>query len=244
MLMFSVIGARGYPAANQRAGDVLRAGGGRRAPDLERARVYYRMAAERGDAGGQEALAIMMLRGQGGPRDPAAALSALRAGAALGRPQSQRALGLLLADGDEGVSAAPAEAVRWLELRVEDRAAALRLGRLLWYGAEGVPRDCPRALALVTEAVHHNDLDTYFELARWILEGGPGVPADPMGAQPRFNHAANRGHPKAMVALARTALEKDRALARVWLERAAKRGDAEAIAELERQGWDVPRRSR
>lgn len=96
-----------------RYGDRFRTGRG--APrDLNLARHWYRLAAERGHPGGQYNLGLMYELGLGVRRDGAAALGWYRRAAEQGDVHAQHHLGRMLVDG-RGAAADPVKGLAWLE---------------------------------------------------------------------------------------------------------------------------------
>ena len=108
----------------------------------------WRGPAVAGDADAQFNLAQAYKLGRGVPIDQAMAESWYRKAAAQGHAQAEDNLGLILfQQGKKG------EALPWLEKSVarDERRAELVLGTMLFNG-DAVPKDWPRAYALVTRA--------------------------------------------------------------------------------------------
>lgn len=116
--------------------------------DFNAAVEEWRGPAVTGDADAQFNLAQAYKLGRGVPLDPALAESWFRKAAAQGHVQAEDNYGLALFQADKKT-----EAVPWLEKSVGrgEPRAQLVLGTMLFNG-DGLPRDYPRAYALMTRA--------------------------------------------------------------------------------------------
>jgi cell division septation protein DedD len=116
--------------------------------DYRKAVEEWRGPAVAGDADAQFNLAQAYKLGRGVPLDPALAESWFRKAAVQGHVQAADNYGLALFQGGKKAEAAP-----WLEKSVAhgEPRAQLVLGTMLFNG-DGVPRDYPRAYALMTLA--------------------------------------------------------------------------------------------
>jgi TPR repeat protein len=182
----------------------LRAGRGV-AQDREAARLLLLLRA--GTDGAALALADMLLQGEGGPRDPAAAVAALDGAAERGSGEAAvRLAGLLRAGGDGVVRDAPrarAVLVRAVErgAAVErgDGAARLMLADMLLRG-EGGRADPAGARALLAAA---DDAPALLQAADLQVRG-IGGPRDPAGALGTLHQVADRlADPRACLPAAR-----------------------------------------
>ena len=91
--------------------------------DLRAAVRWYRLGADRGDAGCQYDLGFMVLLGEGTPRDHRAGVRLLEQAASQGFCEAIRLLADVFASGGYGVPADPAEAERWSRRLAEHLAA-------------------------------------------------------------------------------------------------------------------------
>ena len=116
--------------------------------DFRAAVEQWRPLAISGDADAEFNLAQAYKLGRGVPLDPALAESWFRKAAMQGHVQAQDNYGLALFQNDK-----KQEAVPWLEKSVarDEPRAELVLGTMLFNG-DGVPREFPRAYALMTRA--------------------------------------------------------------------------------------------
>jgi len=123
--------------------------------DLVSARRWYSAAAAQDDAGAELALGLMVRNGEGGPRDPEAAVRWLERAAEHGSAEAMFHLGNIFAEG-EGAPRDLARARAWYE-RAADRglpAALQTLGMAYRTGDLGLPRDEEKAAELLREAGH------------------------------------------------------------------------------------------
>ncbi|KAJ1669188.1 ERAD-associated protein, partial [Coemansia sp. RSA 25] len=167
-------------------------------------------------------LGVMCWRGEGGPRDTAAALRWLRAGAALGHGASLNALGAMHRDGVE----VPADAARAQAL-FKQAAAAHHAGGQVNYALAVRAAQPGVARALLRAAAESGHVLAHYHVG--------------------LEHAAARGEAECRMAVASFRFVAERA---DWLhspiaaaEAAAARGDAEAAAvrymQAAEMGYDV-----
>lgn len=114
--------------------------------------------------------------------------------------------------------------------------AEYELAKLYYNGAEGVPRELPRAGAWFLEAAKAGHVDAAFSAAR-MYDLGEGLPLDQSRAIVLYKEAALKGHADAQNALATyfyngQLLAQDLATARKLFQAAATRGQADAMFNL------------
>lgn len=106
------------------------------------------------------------------------------------------------------------------------------------YG-DGVPEDNELAFELLTRAHEMGHIKASYNLGI-CFHYGYGTEADLEKAFKLYLEAANAGHGKGMELVGRfynqgIHVDKDRALAEFWLDRAIKSGDAEAAEEARKE---------
>lgn len=160
-------------------------------------------------------------------RKAQALIKAARTGDAAARLQ----LGRLYLSGGEGLAASPQAAFHWLALAGGSIEAAREIAACIPPEAASADpatyaRACRRAADSGSAVAHRT-------LGELLLEGR-GVPADPMAAEEAFRLAAEAGDMAAAARLGELlAAQPDNAVeARLWLERAAAAGIAEAWWDL------------
>ena len=184
--------------------DRLRAGRGV-LQDKEAARVLLLLRAGT-DASAAPALAGMLLRGEGGPRDSAAAVAVLDGAAGRGSEDAAVRLAGLLRAGSDGVGGDAARARALLVGAVQgrpagrsDAAARLMLADMLLRG-EGGRADPAEARAVLAGAA---DAPALLQAADLQVRG-VGGPRDPAGALAMLHQVADRlADPRACVPAAR-----------------------------------------
>lgn len=85
----------------------------------ERARIWYQRAANAGDESALYDLGMMLLEGQGGPRDLRRGQTLLLEAATVGNAMAQKILSYAYRDGEWGFPVEPAQAEHWRKLAVD-----------------------------------------------------------------------------------------------------------------------------
>lgn len=196
---------------------------------------WLELAAEHGVMAAVERLGVIYASGLGQEPDYARALAAFDQAAAHGDLDARTHRAMLRQMG-AGLPADPAMAAQEFKTAVDagHAEAALQLG-IAYASGLGVPQDWAQAAHYYSLAHERGVPEASFNLAH-VTEQGLGVPADHERAIALFAAAADRGLVAAMWALYhRAAPTADGGLSddqRLWLQRAAKAGDAEAAALL------------
>ena len=151
------------------------------------------LAAKRGNSQAQFELSILLRQGRGIAPDLPRALQLARASAEAGDPAGMNTYAVIIRDGI-GRQADDAEAAVWFQ-----RSADLRntfgmtnLGRMIWHGRGGLPRDRAEATTLWKRAVF---LDRNPRAAVFLgeaLESGEGIGADKVEAIRHYEIAAGQ----------------------------------------------------
>jgi TPR repeat protein len=115
--------------------------------------------------------------------------------------------------------------------------AQYELGVIYYTGGDGVPQDKDRAGAWLVEAAKNGNADALYACGRMYDLGEGGAKIDPKRALVYYKEAAAKGQPDAQNAIGLSfylgqGLPKDDKLARMWFERAAEGGSAEAMFNL------------
>jgi len=217
--------------------------------DYAQAAVWFRKAAEQGDADAQDELASLYYNGQGVPQDYSQAAIWWRKAAEQGEANSQYNLGLAYFNG-QGVPQDYAQAVVWIRKvaeqgkgnssvpdwirRVKEELctrAQDALGRAYAYG-HGVPQDYTQAAAWYRMAAEKGNLDAQRDLGDLYDHGGIMKMVDVPGVGKRLVKDDGGG-----------AFPKDFALAAIWFRKAAEQGDAYSqcnLGALYANGQGVP----
>jgi TPR repeat protein/serine/threonine protein kinase len=197
----------------------------------EEGRKLY-VAANRGDAGAQVALARLYAQGRGAPQSDAEAARWMRKAADQGNPEAWHALGVLY-EGGRGVPKDASEAAKWYR-RAGERGNAVsqnNLGAMYASGA-GVPKDDAEAVAWYRKAADQGNARGQYNLAMMYL-AGQGVAKDDAEAARFLRRAADQGLAAAQFQLGAVyaggrGVMKDEAEALVWYRKAAAQGNAQA----------------
>ena len=217
------------------------------------AAVWYRKAAEQGNAFAQCTLGDLYETGKGVPKDYALAALWYRKAAEQGYADAQESLGDLYETGD-GVSEDYALAALWYRKAAEqgDADAQERLGNLYERG-KGVPQDHKeaalwwrKATDSYGKAAEQGDAWAQSSLAE-LYESGLGVPQDYAQAALWFRKSAEQGNAEAQLQLGNLYLDghgapQDAVEAAAWYLKAAEQGNAAAqlsLAELYESGHGV-----
>lgn len=217
------------------AGPVASPGQGGGQDEAETARVT-RLAADRGDAGAQAALAALLAAGRGVPANEAEAARYARLAADQGHAPGQTLLGTLLESG-RGVGRNDVEAARWYR-RAADQGnaeAETALARMLESG-RGVERDEAEAVRLYRLAADQGRAEARNGLGA-MLEEGRGAPKNEAESAHWYRLAAEQGLAAAQYNLG-VALENGRGVDRNladaarFYRQAADQGHADAQVTL------------
>ncbi len=148
-------------------------------------------------------------------------------------------LGVIYAEGGEGVVQDYAEAVRWFRLAAEQGVADAQynVGEIYALGGEGVVQDYAEAVRWFHLAAEQGLADAYFRLG-WAYKNGEGVPEDDAEAVRWYRLAAEEGDANAQFNLANIyafggeGVAEDDAEAVRWFRLAAEQGLADAQYRL------------
>ena len=146
---------------------------------------YFRQAAERGSAWGQNNLGVNYLQGDGVPKDAAEGVRWLSKAAAQGLREAQAALGTCYVQGS-GVEKNLIEGARWYTKAAEQGdAVAQRYLSLMYAVGMGVPKSNTEAVRWAREAASRGDAQAAEWIAKWDARQGTGAPP---GATPSLGH--------------------------------------------------------
>ena len=225
------------------SGDLLYWGARGVARDQDRARRFFGRAAESGHAHARCLYAAMLLRGEGGPPDHAAAVAHYEAAAAAGSAKALNGLGYEYFYGhtlDQNATKAFGYFSEAARLDA-DGDSNFNAAHCLATGT-GVARDGREAAVLYERAAtRHGHFDAAFELALVKYEGRGGVHRDPARALDFFDACARAGWAARDVRAGFDAfLAGDGAAALLWYAEAAEVGFEVAAANaawlLDRDG--------
>jgi serine/threonine protein kinase len=202
----------------------------------EEGRKLY-LAANRGDAGAQVALARLYAAGRGAPQSDADAARWMRNAADQGNVDAWHALGVLY-EGGRGVPKDGAEAARWYRRAAErgNPTSQNNLGAMYASGGAGVPKDDAEAVAWYRKAADQGNARGQYNLAMMYL-AGQGVGKDEAEAARLLRRAADQGLASAQYQLgtvyaAGLGVMRDEGEALVWYRKAAAQGNAQAAARV------------
>lgn len=124
----------------------------------EEARVYFRKAADQGEADGEFGLAVMLSNGEGGGKDEAEALKLLKSAAGKGHKPALNVLSAAYVQGHLGLDDAARggeEALKWIRAAAdaEDAPSLRALAEAYRKGSFGLTPDPKRADELVAKAL-------------------------------------------------------------------------------------------
>jgi len=197
----------------------------------EEGRKLY-LAANRGDAGAQVALARSYAQGRGAPQSDTEAARWMRKAADQGNTEAWHALGVLY-EGGRGVPKDAAEAAKWYRRAGErgNPVSQSNLGAMYASGA-GVPKDDAEAVAWYRKASDQGNARGQYNLALMYLNG-QGIAKDDAEAARLLRRAADQGLAPAQFQLGSVyatgrGVMKDEAEAIVWYRKAAAQGNAQA----------------
>jgi TPR repeat protein len=144
--------------------------------------------ADNGDAVAQEILGFMSARGEGLPRDDAAALHWFTLAAQAGRPEAQFELGRIYRDG-AGVAADGNTALQWLRRAADQgKADAYDAVAELYLGRSGIAADPAAASEWFLRAAEHGSAQAMYNIGLRYA-GGQDVPRDEIEALMWFDLA-------------------------------------------------------
>ena len=206
--------------------------------DLMKAVKYYRIAAERGDAWGQNNLGVMYRDGKGVTQDYAEAVKWFRKAAEQGNESGQLNLGVMYRDG-KGVTQDHAEAVKWFRKAAEqgDASGQLNLGWQYEKGY-GVTQDYIEAVKWYRKAAEQGNAMGQNNLGN-MYRDGKGVTQDHAEAVKWLRKAAEQGHALGQNNLGvmyetGRGVPQDLTQAKYWYEKSAAQGNELAKQNLKR----------
>ncbi len=204
--------------------------------DYDEAIKWFRKAAERGDAKGQNALGVMYDNGDGVTQDYKEAVKWYTKAAEQGDAMGQRNLGTMYDDGN-GVPQDYVEAVKWYRKAAEqgDAFGQLFLGTMYDEG-NGVPQDYVEAVKWYRKAAEQGDASGQCFLGV-MYENGRGVPKDYNEAVKWYRKAAEQGDADGQNNLGIMyerghGVRRDYVEAVKWYRKAAEQGDAAGQSNL------------
>ena len=203
---------------------------------LQQARAWFEKGAHKGYAPAEINLAVALLAGWGGPRNPALSLYWLQEAAGQDYPVAYFDLGIVYLEGC-GVRQDYQQAARYFELgaRGDHAASQMNLGYLYDHGL-GVTQDRATAAAWYRKAANNDEPSAQYNLADLYLRG-EGVPQDDSLAFTWFEKSAAQGHAAACIMVgslyaAGRGTPADLSAAYQWLTAAKLLGDTRADAKL------------
>jgi len=206
--------------------------------DYLNAMIWYRQAAEKGNAPAQNDVGWLYQNGWGVKQDYAEAATWYRKAADQGNATAQCNLGWLYRKGF-GVNQDYSEAMTWFRKAGNqgDVKAQTNIGWLYEKGF-GVNQDYAEAMIWYRKAADQNDSDAQNNIG-WLYEKGLGVKQDYSQALTLYLQVANRGDAKAQTTVGwfyetGRGVKRDYGEAMAWFYRAAEKGNAQAQNNL---GW-------
>jgi dienelactone hydrolase/N-formylglutamate amidohydrolase len=153
----------------------------------------FELAAKRGNLHAQFELSILLRQGRGITRDLPRAVQLARAAAEAGDPAAMNTYAVIIRDGI-GRPADDAEAAVWFQRSADLRNSfgMTNLGRMMWDGRGGLPRDRAAATALWRRAVFLDRNPRAAVLLADALESGEGVAPDKAEAIRLYEVAASQ----------------------------------------------------
>jgi TPR repeat protein len=204
------------------------------------AALWYRKAAEAGDADGMFRLGLMYWTGRGVSRDDAEGTRWIRKAADAGSSNGMFGLGAALSEG-RGVSEDAKEGARWYEEAAKKgNAVGMRFTGIAYLSGNGVPQSDLVAAAWFRDAADAGDTDGMCGFAA-LLATGRGVSQNDLDAARWYLKAAQGGNPTAMLPLGEmyengNGVPRDLNEAAKWYREAAKAGNPDAEERLRRVG--------
>jgi TPR repeat protein len=204
--------------------------------DYAQAAVWYRKAAEQGNANAEYNLGIYYYQGLGVPQDYAQAVAWFRKAAEQGHSNAEFNLGVCYLDG-QGVPQDYAQAVAWFRKAAEqgNAYAENNLGGC-YHDGHGVPQDYAQEVAWLRKAAEQGNAEAERNLGL-CYRHGQGVPQDYAQAAAWFRKAAEHGNAKAEFNLGvcyenGQGVPQDYAQAADWYRKAADHGNQDATSAL------------
>jgi len=201
------------------------------------------VAANRGDAGAQVALARLYAQGKGAPQSDAEAARWMRKAADQNNTEAWHSMGVLY-EGGRGVPKDATEAAKWYRKAGErgNPVSQNNLGAMYASGV-GVTKDDAEAVAWYRKAAEQGNARGQYNLAMMYI-AGQGVAKDDSEAARLLRRAADQGLAAAQFQLgtvyaAGRGVMKDESEAIVWYRKAAAQGNAQAadrVKQLESAG--------
>lgn len=135
--------------------------------DATQANIYFRQAAERGSAWGQNNLGINYMQGSGVQKNSTEGARLMAMAAAQGLREAQAALGSCYLEGT-GVQKNLAECARWYRMAAEQGdAVAQRQLCIMYAGGIGVPKSNTEAVRWAREAASRGDSQAKEWISKW-----------------------------------------------------------------------------
>lgn len=158
--------------------------------------LYFRDAAEQGDASGQDWLGWMYQNGYGVEQNYTEAVKWYQKAAEEGNAAGQNNLGWMYQNG-YGVEQNYKEAAKWYQTAAEqgNKSAQNNLGDAYYFG-NGVDKDYGEALKWFQKAAEQGHASGQYNLG-WMYEHGYGVEKDLIEAKKWYQKAAGNGHKEA-----------------------------------------------
>lgn len=204
--------------------------------------------AEQGDPISQYNLGVLHARGEGVPKDLAAAAMWWQRAAEHGNADAQFVLGAMSATG-EGVPVDPKGAARWWRMAAQqgNLDAQIALGGMYASG-KGVPQEFSEAARWWRMAAEQGDAKSQYNLGV-MYSKGEGVPQDVSEAVKWWQKAAEQGEIDAQYFLGvlydnGRNVARDLSEAAKWYRKAAEQGDAKSqynLAVMYSKGEGVPK---
>jgi serine/threonine protein kinase len=201
------------------------------------------VAANRGDAGAQVALARLYAQGKGAPQSDAEAARWMRKAADQNNTEAWHSMGVLY-EGGRGVPKDATEAAKWYRKAGErgNPVSQNNLGAMYASGV-GVTKDDAEAVGWYRKAAEQGNARGQYNLAMMYI-AGQGVAKDDSEAARLLRRAADQGLAAAQYQLgsvyaAGRGVMKDESEAIVWYRKAAAQGNAQAadrVKQLESGG--------
>ena len=195
--------------------------------------IWYKRAAEEGDAEAQHVLGVMYGNGEGVSQDYVTARGWLEKSAAQGNAGAQYALGIMHENG-HGVTQDYGAARTWYEQSAAqgNPGAQYALGVMYAVGRGVVTQNYSQAREWFEESAERGDSDAQHALGI-MHESGYGVAPDYAAARTWYEKSASQGNAAAQYALGIMHQEglgvtRDYAVALAWLDKSAAQGDGKA----------------
>ena len=167
-------------------------------PNYPEAFKWLHRAAELGDPGAMNSVAVMYSIGAGVPMDTAESLVWLNRAAQAGNPGAMHTLGYIYAIG-KNVPQDMATAMKWLRLAADkgESGAMLKLGDIYATGRGGIPVDYAESAKWIRMAADHGDTAAMAYLST-LYHDGQGVEQNDLKAYEWAFKAVDAGNTKAI----------------------------------------------